>query len=52
MLGDDPCLDHLWTVEPGLIGQAQSAVRDSGPIPAGRAESFGQDDSPSIDPST
>nr|CAD1824826.1 unnamed protein product [Ananas comosus var. bracteatus] len=38
VLGDDPCLDHLWIVEPGPIGQAQSAVSDSGPVPTGRTE--------------
>nr|CAD1821711.1 unnamed protein product [Ananas comosus var. bracteatus] len=38
LLGDDPCLDHLCTVEPGPLGQAQSAVSDSGSIPTGRKE--------------
>nr|CAD1836374.1 unnamed protein product [Ananas comosus var. bracteatus] len=37
-LGDDPCLDHLGTVELGPLGQAQSAVSDSGSIPTGREE--------------
>nr|CAD1829247.1 unnamed protein product [Ananas comosus var. bracteatus] len=35
VLGDDLCLDHLWTVEPGPFGQAQSVVSDSSPIPTG-----------------
>nr|CAD1821702.1 unnamed protein product [Ananas comosus var. bracteatus] len=38
LLGDDPCLDHLWTVEPGPLGQAQSAVSDSGSIPTGSSD--------------